>query len=500
MSAETSSAPSDPAPTRSRLSAWLRTSYESYLGILLVGSGARIFGLASQLVVLVILGRMLGKAEFGDLMAAFGFYRLIAIAVGTGASLVVLFHVSRRPRDKELEVRLHRFSALLTAAISIVFSLIGALSAPLIARALGKPGLEVWFVHLAPFAVFNSLLLIATGALEGRSRITHSIVLGEVAPNAVRIVLLPLVALAGLPDVYVAHVLTLSVLLPWLSAAPRLFDRSVGGVSPWTRWEYGYSGKFVMANLFAYQLAAVDILVMSVLFSSETVADYAIASRIAAMFTFFQLAMLKRFAPRAGEMLARNDMAALRSEVETCRRLTIGCGALTIAGILIVAPYVIPLFGNFAGALGLLTWLAIPVFVASFYATSDRLLIIAGHANVALTLTASSFAVLTLTPFVTAPWLGPIAVPAAMIASAILLNPIVAVRVRQLFGIHTLKLGDLALMTCGAVVLGISAMNGSRIWALGACATLGLIGLYFLAAAIRQSSAAPHGEGAARPA
>ena len=75
----------------------------------------------------------------------------------------------------------------------------------------------------------------------------------------------------------------------------RLLDRSVGGVSAWTRWEYGYSGKFTVATLFANQLGAVDILVMSVLFSSETVGDYAIASRIAALFTFFQLAMLKRF-------------------------------------------------------------------------------------------------------------------------------------------------------------------------------------------------------------
>ena len=226
--------------------------------------------------------------------------------------------------------------------------------------------------------------------------------------------------------------------MPWLFAAPRLFDRSIGGVSTWTQWDYSYSGKFVVATLFAHQLAAVDILVMSVLFSSETVGDYAIASRIAAMFSFFQLAMLKRFAPRAGEILAKGDMAALRSEVEVCRRLTIGCGAFTIAGILFIAPWIIPLFGNFGGALGFLTLLAIGAFVSSFYATSDRLLIIAGHANVALTLTASSFAALTITPFVTAPWLGPIAVPAAMIASAILFNPIVAVRVRQLFGIHTL--------------------------------------------------------------
>ena len=194
-------------------------------------------------MVLVILGRMLAKAEFGDLMAAFGFYRLVAIAIGTGASLVVLYHVSRRPRDKALEVRLHRFSALLAAATSAAIALMAALERPSIAKALGKPGLEVWFQQLAPFAVFNSLLIISTGALEGRSRITHSIVLGEVAPNAVRIVLLPLVALAGLPDIYIAHVLTLSVLLPWLFSALRLTDRSIGGLRTWERWDYSYSGQ-----------------------------------------------------------------------------------------------------------------------------------------------------------------------------------------------------------------------------------------------------------------
>lgn len=473
----------------SRLSMMLRMRLDSYLGILLVGSSARVFGLASQFIVLIIMGRMLAKSEFGDLMAAFGFYRLVAIAIGTGASLVVLYHVSRRPRDKSLEVRLHRFSALLASIVSAVIAFVAALGAHTIAKALGKPGLEVWFQQLAPFAVFNSLLIISTGALEGRSRITHSIILGEVAPNAVRIVLLPLVALAGLPDIYIAHVLTLSVLLPWLFSALRLSDRSIGGLRAWERWDYSYSGKFTLATLFANQLGAVDILVVSVLFSSETVGDYAIAARIAALFSFFQIAMLKRFAPRAGELIQGGDMTALRAEVEACRRITIGCGALTISGIIILAPFVLPLFGNYAGALGFLIWLAIPTFVQSFYATSDRLLIIAGQANVALILTASSFGVLTATPFVTAPWLGPIAVPAAMIASAILFNPIVAVRTRQLFAIRTLKLLDRALMTCGAVALAISAVDRSPLSVAGACTVLCLIGLYMIGTAIRQSNA-----------
>ena len=155
-------------------------------------------------------------------------------------------------------------------------------------------------------------------------------------------------------------------------------------------------------------------------------ADYAVAARLAALFTFFQIALLKRFAPRAGQLLHVDDHAALRREVDLCRRLAVACVALTIAGVLLLAPLLLPLLGNYLGARGLLTWLAIPSFVQAFYATSDRLLIIAGQANVALLLTASSFAVLTTTPFATAHWLGPLAIAAAMIFSVLAFSPIVA--------------------------------------------------------------------------
>src|SRR5262249_31536263 len=154
-----------------------------------------------------------------------------------------------------------------------------------IAGALDKPGLAIWFRELAPLAIFNTLLVISTGALEGRSRISESILLGEVVPNAVRIVLLPLIAWLHLPEGYVAHALTISVLVPWLLASYRLWDRSVRGVRIWTAWDYSYCGKFVAATLFANQLGAVDILVASILFSSDVVADYAVAARIAALFS-----------------------------------------------------------------------------------------------------------------------------------------------------------------------------------------------------------------------
>src|ERR1700738_3247277 len=176
----------------------------AYLTVLAVGSGARVFGLASQFVVLIILSRMLSKDGFGDLMTAFGFYRVGAAALGVGSSLVLLYHVSRRPDDRAAEVRLHRYSAVLSAASAALIALAGFMLADQLAHALDQPAL----------AVFSALLTTSTGALEGRSRISESIALAEVAPNAVRIVLLPAIAWFHLPDGYVAHAMTLSVLIP----------------------------------------------------------------------------------------------------------------------------------------------------------------------------------------------------------------------------------------------------------------------------------------------
>ena len=459
----------------------------AYLDILVVGSGARVFGLASQFVVLIILSRFLTKQSFGDLMTAFGFYRLAGVAIGVGGSLVLLFHVSRHRDDHIAEIRLQRFSALVGALPSGALALATVFAAAPVAAALGKPSLAGWLQQLAPFLLFSTLLVIATGALEGRSRVAESIFWGEVAPNAVRIVLLPIVFLLKLPDAFVAHVLTLSVLVPWLLLARRMTNRQVAGWQRWSRWDYTYCGKFVAATLFANQLGAVDIVIASVLFPSATVADYAVAARLAALFTFFEQALLKRFAPRAARLLHAKDHAGLHREFDMCRRLAIGCVALTTAGVLLSAPLLLPLLGNYLDARSLLLWLAIPSFVAAFYATSDRLLIIAGQANVALVVTASSFAILVASPFAIAPWLGPIAIPAAMILSVALINPLVAVRARQLVGVATFHARDGAMMACGCVALAAAAMAANYLSAVIACAMLAAIGIYYVTTALSRS-------------
>ncbi|MBR1229040.1 MULTISPECIES: lipopolysaccharide biosynthesis protein [unclassified Bradyrhizobium] len=460
----------------------------TYLAVLAAGSGARVFGLASQFIVLIILNRILSKDSFGDMMIAFGFYRLIGIAFGIGASLVLIYHVSRHPNDRTAEIRLHRYSAVISAAAAALVALAGFVLAGPIAHALAKPGLEAWFRELAPFGIFTVLLVTSTGALEGRSRITESIALGEAAPNAVRMVLLPAVALAGLPSAYVAHAMTVSVLLPWLWSARSLCDRSVVGWRPWTSWDLSYCGKYVAATLFANQLGAVDILVAGMLFPSEVVADYAVAARIAALYSFFQIALLKRFAPRAAHMIQTKDVAAVRQEYVFCRKLMVGCSALNIAGILCVGPFLLPLFGNYAGAGSFLVWLAIHAFMHSFFATSDRLLLIAGQANVSLTTTASTFAMLVTTPFVTAPFLGPTAIPVTMALATALLYPLAA-RVKTLFDVRTFEPRDLLLIGAGIIVLVSYAITGAAMWGIVSVSGLSAIAFYYCRSAIRRTGA-----------
>ncbi len=459
-----------------------------YLAVLAAGSGVRVFGLASQFVVLIMLSRILPKDNFGDLMTAFGFYRLTATALGIGASLVLIYHVSRHPQDRAAEVRLHRYSATLSAAAAAVIALSGFLLAGPIAHALGKPGLEVWLRQLAPFAIFTALLVTSTGALEGRSRISESIAVAEAFPNAVRIVLLPGIALLGLSQTYVAHAMTLSVLIPWLWSGRGLWYREVHGWRRWTSGDLSYGSKFVAATFFAYQLGAADILVASALFPSGIVADYAVAARLATLYAFFQIALLKRFAPRTARMMELKDVGALRQEFVFCRKFVVGSGAFTIAGLLCVVPFVLPLFGHYSGAWSFVVWLAIPPFVQSFYATSDRLLIVAGQANVPLAITVSTFGMLVAAPFVTAPLIGPTAIPMAMAAASFLMYPLAAARVRAIFKLRTIYSADILMMSFGVAALVSYAITGTTALGIASIVILSAIGLYYCVSAIQRSS------------
>jgi O-antigen/teichoic acid export membrane protein len=152
-------------------------------------------------------------------------------------------------------------------------------------------------------------------------------------------------------------------------------------------------------------------------------------------------------------------------------------------------------FGNYAGAWPFMIWLAIPTFIQSFYDTSDRTLIIAGQANVPLTATAASFAVLIVAPFATASLLGPTAIPAAMVASKLLFNPLVAARVQRIYAITTINPRDILMKGGGIVALASYALTGAAAAGVASVAVLGAIALYCWVSAMRRTGPEPRRAG-----
>jgi O-antigen/teichoic acid export membrane protein len=277
-------------------------------------------------------------------------------------------------------------------------------------------------------------------------------------PNALRLVLLPIVAYLDLPITAVAHVLSLSLLLPWLWTLVRLTWSDVPGVTPWTPWDYQYGGKLTLSTLLSNQLQGVDIIVAGALFSSTAVADYAIAARMAALYPFFQQLLLRKFTPRAGYLLARDDMPELRHELAMCRRLSITSVGVTTCVFLLSAPVILPLFGEYHGVGPLLGWLALPAFVRAFFLGGDRVIQASGRAGVSLSIMTASFLFVVVTPFATWRWLGIASLPFGMTLSAMILNSVTAWFSWRVLQLRLVEGKDLLLLAGGCALFSAYAL------------------------------------------
>lgn len=417
----------------------------------LFGAGSRVISLAAQLVALIAMTWLMPKAEFGDMMTVFAIYRVVSYGVGRGCAAGLLYHVARDPTD-ENEVRTHRTFQLLGLALAVVLTTALVFTAPWIANLTGKPRLAFWIIALAPYGVAFTLLTVASGALDGRSRINESIFWVEMAPNLLRLGILSAMLAAGTPPVGVAWALFVSALVPWGCLMVRLLRSPVRGLRWLHRWDAHYCWRFVLWSVLSLQLQGVDMIVAGYMFSSTTVADYAVAGRVAALFPFFQQITLKRFAPRAGYLLANMEYEQLERESNLNRAISVATTCLITGLMLVAAPVLLKGAGNFQSALALLVALAAPSYARSFFAGGEALLRMGGHSGYSLGIMGASFLVVITTPFVLSPWIGLFSLPVGMAASAIVLNPLIVRKIHTLWGFWLMQARDAVLIVIGLAV------------------------------------------------
>lgn len=442
----------------------------AYLGSVIFGGGSRIVSLGAQIFALFIMAWLLPKSEFGDMMTAFAVYRILSYGIGTGCAAIVVYHVSRAATD-EVELRTLRSFTVIGLVIAAILIGLMISAAPSISAMVGKPRIAFWLLHLAPFGLLSTLVTIASGAYDGRQEINRSIFVVELVPNLARVLFLGALYALSAPAIWVAYALALAHLVSWLIILQRMLSPAVKGFYRVTRWDVGFTGRYILHSLLSLQLQGVDMVVVGWLFTSDVAADYAIAGRIAALFPFFQQIVLKKFSPRCGQLLAARDYSVLEAEAAICRSSSIGAVAGLTGAILIVAPIILHGAGNFTSAVTMLVALGAAPFVRSFFAGGEAILRMAGQASFSLAIMAGSFAFVVATPLLTHQWLGIFALPLGMTLSALVLNPLIVVRVHRLVGIRLLEWPDWVVLTIGLGVFAVASHYASpeymRVLAIG---------------------------------
>jgi O-antigen/teichoic acid export membrane protein len=426
----------------------------------------------------VAMSRILEKEEFGNAMIAFATYRLLSLLAGSGLGSLVVYHVSRAGGDHAVDIRLSRSASLAALLLSSCLAALTIVFATEIADLFEKPSLSRWLQHMAPMLPFGALVLITSASLDARSRVNDSIMITEFLPNLLRLIGFPAVLLLQLPGIAVAHVLWISLALPWLWDARRLLASRVAGMALLTRWDARYSGWLSFYPVLGLQLQGVDILIAGYLFSSAVVADYSIAARLAVFYPFVQYIAVRSFAPRAGALFEKGEPAAIDRELAQLQRRSIA-SVLAMTGLIIAtAPLTLRLFGDYGGAVPMLIALAFPAVLRSAFAGVDIVLRITGRAAASTLSVAGAMIVLIVGAFALEGPLEIYALPASMLLASMIFNPVMVVVARRegvksvsmreflflvlpLAGLaagQTLGHNDLAAFLAGAVLLAGAAM------------------------------------------
>lgn len=394
------------------------------LGNLGFGAFSRIFALGSQFVVLVLLGKLMPKADFGDFMIVYALTRVVSTGLGTGLATLLVYHISRNASEPT-EHSLHRSVAALGLLVGGLAAAAMAVFAPVIAASFAKPMLVFWIRGLSTFTLFYTLLTVSAGVLDGRGKITKSIVATEFLPNLIRLLALPPLLLLGYGNISVVCVMIASVFLPWLALASTLLRGSHAGFARLTAWDLQYSGKLTLHSFAAMQMQGLDMLVVGWLFTSSAAADYAIASRVAALIPFLQQIIVKTFMARAGRAIHEADLTGLQAETDRSRYAAVMLVTATAVLALSAYPVLMLVMGKFGGSMPLLAVLAVASVIRAYYPGADALLRVAGYADFSLFIMLISGGLIVVCPLLLGHWTGVMSVALGSFLSAIVLNPLI---------------------------------------------------------------------------
>jgi O-antigen/teichoic acid export membrane protein len=450
----------------------------------------RVVALFAQFAILLLLGWSLPKSEMGNAMLAYAICRIGSQVVGLGIGHALFIRAAGDHTAAHIQAA--RVFTLIGLASGIVLAgAIAAIAGP-VGAGLNKPGLATWLIWLSPMALFGVLSAIQGSYLEARHRLATSILWTEAAPGIGRIAALLVLIPFGASAVTTSLALWIPQAIAWLLPALSIVAARAEGQINLTSQDVTTAGGFAAYTAASLQLQGIDILVAGFLFDAEFVAEYAIAARIAALFPFFSQLIVRRYSPHARSLLRQGRVAALQELSDRTGRdsfFTL-CGTVAIVGATLLFLVILPEYRN---SIGILALLAAAALLRGGFVPADRLLQISGNVRYSTWVMTVSFAIVALLPFLLSSTVGEAAIPTAMLFSAALLNPILALLTLRRTAIHAyapvaIVLGAAAaVLMIGVMIAGMPDYLVALVSALAA----GVAGPAFYAFATNRAHAGP---------
>jgi O-antigen/teichoic acid export membrane protein len=385
----------------------------------------RVAALSAQFAILLLLGWSLPKSEMGNAMLAFAICRIGSQVVGLGIGHALFIRAAGD--DSTAHVKAARVFTIVGLVSGTLLACGIAGLAGLIGGGLNKPGLVPWLVWLSPMALFGVLGSIQGSYLEARHKLASSILWTEAVPGLGRVVALLLLIPFGATAATASLAIWIPQAIAWLVPALSILSARGEGEVSLSLQDVTTAGGFAAYTAASLQLQGIDILVAGALFDSEFIAEYAVASRIATLFPFFSQLVVRRYSPHARALLQQGRLVALQALSDRTGRYSFftlcGTVAIAILGAHILFSLVLSEYRN---SIDILVLLAAAAILRGGFVPADRLLQISGNVRYSTWVMAASFSIVAFLPFLLSRYVGEAAIPAAMLLSAALLNPVLA--------------------------------------------------------------------------
>lgn len=409
----------------------------------------------SALLMLWISTDYLGKEDFGLFIYAYTITSMLAVIISAPFCSIILYKISRLEKEGR---DVAAWNLVAVFVVSLAFTALLCLAAKPLADWIGKPDLAFWFFWLSLIIPLDAFRQVQGAWQQAQKKPIEMVLFQELMPFLLRLAFLAFIYVLwpGNPSAFLAAYF-LSYIFPVVAAYIRnpAFREGISLQKIVSWWDVQYGFKSMGIQIVHRPIRNIDIIILGFYATSEIVADYATATRLALLLMTGKEILMPLFIPRMGYLMERRERMELIREFNLLRDFTIFftmCGAIFF---MFFGSFLLGVIGPYEGAYPLLLLMCAAMFIRMVNGASGDYLRMLGYAGWTMIAVIPGLIFL----IVAALWLVPVfsekGAALAYIGSMIIINLLVALFIYQRdekFNVWSMPYILLSIVFCGALV------------------------------------------------